>query len=156
MHSIINHLGTGANVMQTKHFIGTSLIVAGLCMSGATSAETLTIIIEDIREAKGSVQIQVLAGQSQFDGDGALIQFREEAVAGSMTFTASDLDHGEYAIRVMHDVNGNDELDTNLVGIPTEPYGVSNNAKGHFGPPRWADVRFQLTSDVTQVIKLNH
>ncbi|RPE08318.1 DUF2141 domain-containing protein [Chitinophaga lutea] len=34
---------------------------------------------------------------------------------------------GKYAISVFLDENGNGELDTNLVGIPREKYGFSNN-----------------------------
>jgi uncharacterized protein (DUF2141 family) len=33
--------------------------------------------------------------------------------------------YGEYAIAVMHDENDNQEVDTNLIGKPTEEYGVS-------------------------------
>ena len=56
----------------------------------------------------------------------------------------------------MHDVNGNDALDSNIVGMPTEPYGFSNNAQGSFGPPAWQDARFALDGDLTQVIRLVH
>ena len=57
----------------------------------------------------------------------------------------------------MQDLNGNDELDSNLVGMPREPWAFSNNAAGRFGPPKWKDVRFEMgDSDVTQSIRLNH
>ena len=32
-------------------------------------------------------------------------------------------------------LNGNGQLDSNLMGLPTEPYGFANNARGSFGPP---------------------
>lgn len=142
--------------MKTSKLISACIIAAALGMYGTAKAETLTIVIEDIREAEGTLQIQVLAGQAQFDGDGVAAQFLKSAVAGSMTFVAADLPSGEYAIRVMHDVNGNDDLDANFVGMPTEPYAFSNNAKGRFGPAKWEDVRFVLENDLTQVISLNH
>ncbi len=41
----------------------------------------------------------------------------------------------QLAISAHHDRNENGELDKNLIGIPTEPYGFSNNPKRGYGPP---------------------
>jgi uncharacterized protein (DUF2141 family) len=38
--------------------------------------------------------------------------------------------HGEYAIAVFVDVNGNGKMDKNFLGIPKEQYGFSNNVMG--------------------------
>ena len=62
-----------------------------------------------------------------------------------------------YPSPVFHDVNGNGEMDTNLLGLPLEPWGVSNNAKSNFGPPSWEDIRFEIPAAGTQqTIELNH
>ena len=141
--------------MKTSKTISAFLLIAALGAYTQASAETLTIVIEDIDDATGVLQVQVKAGQAQFEGEGAVAQFMEPAVEGTLTLTAADLPPGEYAIRIMHDINGNGELDTNFVGMPTEPYAFSNNARGSFGPAKWEDARFVIESDVTQVISLN-
>ena len=41
-----------------------------------------------------------------------------------------DIPPGTYALAVIHDENMNGKLDTNWLGIPTEGYGFSNDAKG--------------------------
>lgn len=46
---------------------------------------------------------------------------------------------GTYAVAVFHDENSNGKLDTNFLGIPREGVGASNNARGHFGPPKFHD-----------------
>ncbi len=46
-----------------------------------------------------------------------------------------DLPAGTYAFVAFADENSNGKLDTNLVGMPTERYGFSNNVMGLFGPP---------------------
>lgn len=46
---------------------------------------------------------------------------------------------GQHAIKVFHDVNSNGKLDTNWMGIPKEPYGFGNDARGSFGPPSFAE-----------------
>lgn len=49
---------------------------------------------------------------------------------------------GEYAVKVFHDLNDNGRMDTNLFGIPKEPYGFSNNAMGTLGPPSFEEAKF--------------
>jgi uncharacterized protein (DUF2141 family) len=57
------------------------------------------------------------------------------------------LKYGNYAIKVFHDENRNEELDSNLLGIPTEDYGYSNNASAWFGPPSWEKAKFLLNQE---------
>lgn len=52
---------------------------------------------------------------------------------------------GTYAVSVVHDKNSNNKLDTNFMGIPREGVGASNNAKGHFGPPKFSAAAFQYS-----------
>ncbi len=62
------------------------------------------------------------------------------------------LPYGEYAIKVYHDENGNDEMDTRMFGIPKERYGFSNDARGAFGPPEYEDALFKLDSPKKEII----
>ncbi len=64
-----------------------------------------------------------------------------------------DLPIGDYAIKAFHDEDANDDLNTNIFGIPTEDYGFSNNARGMFGPPSWEDAKFKL-SDETKIVEI--
>lgn len=52
---------------------------------------------------------------------------------------------GTYAVSVIHDQNSNGKLDTNLMGIPREGVGASNDAKGHFGPPKFDAAAFRYS-----------
>jgi uncharacterized protein (DUF2141 family) len=64
-----------------------------------------------------------------------------------------DLPFGEYAIKAFHDEDANDDLNTNILGIPIEDYGFSNNARGMFGPPSWENAKFEL-NDNDKVIEI--
>ena len=72
-----------------------------------------------------------------------------------MTFQIS-LPEGVYAAQVMHDLNGNGELDANFLGMPREPWAFSNNAVGRRGPAKWEDAKFEISADTTLEIRLNH
>jgi uncharacterized protein (DUF2141 family) len=52
---------------------------------------------------------------------------------------------GTYAISVVHDENSNGKMDSNFMGMPREGVGASNNARGHFGPPKFSAAAFQLS-----------
>jgi uncharacterized protein (DUF2141 family) len=60
------------------------------------------------------------------------------------TVTFDDVPIGEYAIACFHDENANNRLDTNLLGIPSEGTGASNDARDAMGPPPWDEARFRV------------
>lgn len=70
--------------------------------------------------------------------------------AGNLEMTFA-LPPGKYAVSCFHDVNGNGKLDTNLVGIPSEPYGFSNNARPRFRPPYWSEASFSVSGGTIQL-----
>ncbi|WP_374471135.1 DUF2141 domain-containing protein [Phenylobacterium sp.] len=66
-----------------------------------------------------------------------------------------DLPPGRYAVMAFHDRNGDGRLNTLPVGLPTEPYGFSRDARGAFGPPGWDKAAFSLpASGGRQAIRL--
>ena len=54
---------------------------------------------------------------------------------------------GTYAARAFQDLNGDGELQKNRIGLPTEPFGFSRDAKPRFGPPSWGRTRFEVERD---------
>lgn len=64
------------------------------------------------------------------------------------------LKEGVYAISLFIDSNDNEKLDKNLIGIPTEQYGFSNNAIGFLGKPTFKNASFEVIKNSKQIIKL--
>jgi len=62
-----------------------------------------------------------------------------------------DLPHGTYAAFAFHDVDGDGAIKTSRLGIPREPIGASNDARGRFGPPSFEDASFQLDAPRTVI-----
>lgn len=60
------------------------------------------------------------------------------------TFVIKNVPFGQYAITLLHDENKNDKMDKNLLGIPKEGYGFSNNVTLKFGPPSYEESTFDL------------
>ena len=53
-----------------------------------------------------------------------------------------DIPPGQYALAVIHDENMDGKLDTNWLGVPTEGYGFSNDAKASLGAPSFSAASF--------------
>jgi uncharacterized protein (DUF2141 family) len=60
---------------------------------------------------------------------------------------------GTYALALYQDVNDDGKLDTNLDGMPLEPWGVSNNPPRVSGRgPTWSEAQFVLPPEGTRLI----
>lgn len=58
--------------------------------------------------------------------------------------TSSMASELSFAIGAHHDRNANEKLDKNALGMPTEPYGFSNNPKRGFGPPSYEEAAVKV------------
>lgn len=123
-----------------------SLVAAFLAVAGAHAAD-LTITVTDLRSVKGAVGFSVVNSTAAWDGKAAAVERRMVPVSGNeVTLQLTDLPAGEYAVSVMHDENGNGELDANFMGMPTEGYGFSNNPNV-LRKPTYDEARFQLAAE---------
>jgi uncharacterized protein (DUF2141 family) len=59
--------------------------------------------------------------------------------------------YGSYAVTVHHDINNNGKMDRNILGMPTEPFGLSNNPRLMFSLPSFDDCKFELDSKLTSI-----
>lgn len=68
-----------------------------------------------------------------------------------------DIPPGKYALAVIHDENMNGKLDTNRLGIPTEGYGFSNDAKALLSAPTFGAASFPYDGrNLALTISLNY
>jgi uncharacterized protein (DUF2141 family) len=81
--------------------------------------------------------------------DAKAIKSAVAAKADATELLIPNVPKGEYAVAVFADMNGNGMLDSNFIGIPKEPVGVSRDAKGRFGPPKFADAAFKVGEGAT-------
>ena len=121
-------------------------------------AQTLQIQINKIKSDKGNILVSVYNNAKGFPYDGAscILMFSMRAAQGSVSITTKELTPGKYAIALFHDVDGNQKLTTNMLGIPKEGYAFSNDASNFFGVPSFKDASFQFTRDTSIVINMKH
>lgn len=121
----------------------------------AQGSSTLVLTVEGIREVSGLLSIGLYNSETGHKTGQAIVGARPDVDSASVEVTFEGLAEGQYAINLFHDVDGNGEMNTNMFGIPTEPYAFSNNAKGTFGPAKWVDANFTVGADTnTHVITM--
>lgn len=105
------------------------LLATALTAALPAQAADLTIRI-DGATAAGAVRTMLFADAASFEQKLAgVASFTAQPQAGRAAVTFHDLPPGHYAIAAFQDGNGNERLDTNLFGVPNEPYGLSNDGR---------------------------
>lgn len=131
------------------------VLIAGLMLSAAPAlAADLVVNIGGVRKAQGNVVLCLWAAEGKFpDCEAGPVVARISVPAGSATATFKDVAPGTYAVSGFHDANGNARMDTNMVGLPLEAVGLSNNPKAGFGPPKFKASQLRITGDTQITLK---
>ena len=124
-------------------------------------AGIVTVEVRNI-ETKGEMHLAIYDDADVFENDngeeggaakGIVEGVIEEVGTGTATYSFT-LPNGTYAIGIFVDANYNNEMDRNFFGVPKEQYGLSNDAKGSFGPPSFKEASFTVSGDMALLINL--
>lgn len=117
-------------------FLLTSLSLAG--QAASTAHVRLRVNVEGVDEKGGAIHLAVHTSEN-FLGKAItgliLPVMGESRVSGLL----KALPHNTYAIAAYQDMNGNNRLDKNALGIPSEPYAFSNNPSVKWSPPSFGE-----------------
>ncbi|WP_083195918.1 DUF2141 domain-containing protein [Flavobacterium piscis] len=123
-----------------------TLITLFICSLMSAQNVKLTVSVSGLKNNEGTVKVGL------YNSDGTFLKTTYKSVASKIKdnkamVTFENLPAGEYAISAYHDENNNGKLDKNMMGIPSEDYAASNNAKGFMGPPAYKDAKFVIAKD---------
>jgi uncharacterized protein (DUF2141 family) len=112
---------------------------------------TLEVSIKRLRNDTGRVAVALFKDPDAFPDQKRALRGRVVAISRKQARTRFEgLAPGRYALAVLHDENNNDEMDFNLLGMPLEGYGFSNDAHAMFGPPSFEEARFSVAKSGTR------
>ncbi|WP_423996897.1 DUF2141 domain-containing protein [Maribacter sp. IgM3_T14_3] len=123
--------------------------------TGIFAQHNVSVSIDGVTSEKGNICFAVYNNEDSFlKFDKVYKSGSEKAVKGKTAFNISDLPDGDYAIAIFHDANGNDNLDTNMLGIPKEQIAFSKGKMKMFGPPKYKECVFTVNSNMEMNISL--
>lgn len=133
---------------------------AALLLTGAGPAPepiTVNLVLTGLRSSAGEVRICIWHHDASFPNcrKGQDVRMLAAPAAPEVRLTVPGLTPGSYAVSVIHDENGNRQLDKRF-GIPTEGVGFSDNPRLTFGPPSFAKAKFDAAQAPTQTIRIKY
>jgi len=143
LHYFMGRLGNASG--RIPGILICSIFLGGLGKpSHPSPTTTMRIQFTNLNAARGSIYLAIYNQESKFlDEKEVLLQkIIPVSAPGSLEITLPELPAGTYAISCFHDVNGNGKMDKNFLGVPTDPYGFSNNARPSFRAPNWEEAKF--------------
>lgn len=140
-----------------------SLIISALMLAAASpapyplpatappGAAVLVVAVSGLPSDAGEVGCALFRTPDGFplNVSGARVLWQSARRAG-VECRFADVPPGTYALAVSHDLNGNRRTDRNLVGIPTEAWGVSNDVRPRLRAPRFAEAAFEVADGATR------
>lgn len=132
-------------------------VVAALllgCLPSTVHAADISVVVENVSGKEGSLVLCLWDGEKGFPNcEKGKPVARQVVPTASAAAVFRNVAPGTYAVSAFHDINGNGVLDSNFIGLPKEPVGMSNNPK-IMGPPRFAPASFAVTDTAEIRIRL--
>jgi|GEM_PF-176622 len=112
------------------------------------AAVKLTIQVTDLRSRDGQLIFGVFKTKAGFPSDESKsVNWQVTQIDTDTIVFVAQLPPGEYGASVLHDENNSNTMDTNLLGIPKEGYGVTNNPKPRFRSATFKESIFTLPAE---------
>jgi len=116
-------------------------------VTGKAAGIPLTVTIKNLASSSAPVVIGVYGTKNKFpDPKDQLKEYKFKPHGMALTAKITDLPFGTYAIATYQDVKSTGKISKNFIGIPTDPYGFSNNYKPTIKAPGFKDCSFEYTA----------
>jgi len=138
--------------MDTKIKCLFVIVLSFLCFF--TEAQTIDIVIKNIRNTKGQLCLAIFADEAGF---------KTETTCWNMNCLKKDIVKGEFHIQipfrrgvwafsVLDDENKSGKMEYNLIGMPREGFGFSNYFLTGLHKPLFKDFSFKIEQNETKAI----
>lgn len=135
-----------------------AVVILCLAAPAVSTAVQVVVRVTGVRESLGQIGCSLFSSPQGFpmDNSAASVVWLPAETQGA-TCRFDNVPEGRYAVSVGHDLNGNRRIDTSLIGLPTEQWGVSNNVRPALRAPRFDEAVFVVqasTGEITIDIKV--
>ena len=122
------------------------ILLSCICTVLQAQGSQLKITVTNIRTNQGVVRIALCDHPDQFpDHPTRYYDYSKQSLKdSSFSVVFRDLSDGSYAVAVLDDENGNDRMDYELLRIPREGYGFSNDVKPKLKRPPFDKCTFHV------------
>lgn len=123
--------------------VGSSCLVAATPASPPAETASVTVVVSALVSTSSPVRLYFYNTRAGFLKHGQWAFSKSVKPEGKREFSLPvDLPKGEWAVAITQDMNNNDKIDKNFLGIPTEPYAFSNNVRPTVAAPNFDECKF--------------
>jgi uncharacterized protein (DUF2141 family) len=124
-----------------------ALAVATTDLPCAQRPFSILLTVRNVKNDRGTITVDLHGDDPERwkKKGGKLARLRFPAAAGETQVCVPVDGPGRYALAVYHDRDGDGKFDKTWIGLPDEPYGLSNDAPARLGNPRYEDVSFEVS-----------
>lgn len=123
------------------------LTLLSFLLLGSSTPKTVSLTITTSVASKGELHLAVYDSELGFQTREELLSFVRPTTGQTLSLELQLPAAGDYVLAAFHDLNGNGELDTNMFGVPTEPYGFSQAPPTKWREPEFKEIATSITSD---------
>ena len=132
--------------------LGALILLLGAAAAADLAGATLRVEVVNLRNDLGDVGCAVFNSAEGFPDSGgkatkAIKALHAPIVDKKAICEFKNLPSGVYAVSVYHDENKNGQVDKNMLGIPKEGYGTSNDVHPAMSVPTFKAASFTLDGD---------
>lgn len=119
-------------------------------------AADIDINVVSTKNLIGKLYIGLYTSEYTFPINGKAYKSEVINIDTSTRYTFKNIPSGIYAVALFHDENQNGKLDKNILGIPKEGFGFSNNPKATFSEPTFDEAKFVLKNSKNLSIEVQY
>ena len=142
--------------MKTTNLSFAGVVLAGALFYFPALGGEVHAAIDGVNSTKGHVICGIFRSADGFpkEAQRAFKLINVPANPTGVLCAFPDIPAGTYAISVFHDENDDGALKTNLVGMPLEGYGVSNNHTHAMRAPNFEESHFTVDAQSTTELRI--
>ena len=133
-----------------RPLIGALIISSGAAMAQApANAGDLAVSVTGVRSG-GDVYVSVQNRGEFMQSSGSYGEIIRDVDGGQIDVTIKDVDPGDYAVSVWHDLDSDGEFDADENGMPLDGWSMSNASQLN-GRPRFEQVQISIGGSDTEI-----
>ena len=147
--------------MGKYHWLLSALLILQLLIASSYTPPTfeIRISVTNIRNEKGTIQIQVYRTKNDFETENPYKTYRVtkkgKIKENTLPYTIIGLEKGSYGLALLDDENNNKKMDYGWV-LPTEGFGFSDYYHTAWRRPRFDSFNFYLDSNKSVTMKVRY
>lgn len=146
------------NVFKVFQYVMLGITIVSPCLyAQAIETATLTVVVEDLRNADGVVQFSLYNKKGSIPDEyyTKYVYQQKKGISHSRAITVfKNIPIAEYAVNILHDENNNGKIDKGFL-LPIEGIGFSHYSTINlFNQPNFKDASLELNSDKNIRVKI--